>query len=63
MTRLTSNMPMGGGGATKSDAHMLSHAFEAVRLLNGKTLREELVVRGFDITTMQFSILTKGDGE
>ena len=49
----------GGQGASKPDCHMLSHAFEEAKLLNGKSLRAELIDRGFDITTFQFTIQQK----
>ena len=40
----------------KRDSRVVMHAFESLKLLDGKTLREELVARGYDITTLKFSI-------
>lgn len=41
------------------DTRLLSNAFECTKQLSGKTLREELVERGYDITTLKFSIQKK----
>lgn len=51
----------GGKGASKPDARCVSNAFEGSIIHDGKTLREVLVERGYDITTLKFSIqmLTK----
>lgn len=46
----------GGGGASKSDGRILCNALEEVKVFNGKTLREELTDRGYDISTLRFSI-------
>ena len=41
----------------KRDSKLLSFAFEEVPLLsNQKSLRQELIDRGYDITTFKFSI-------
>lgn len=49
----------GGEGATKRDSMMLAHALENQTLLNGKTLMQELEDRGYDITTLKFTIQQK----
>lgn len=46
----------GAHGADRSDARLLSHFFEEVKGLTGKTLRQELEERGYDITTIKFSV-------
>lgn len=38
------------------DGHLLHGAFCHEKLASGKTLIEELKARGYDITTLQFSI-------
>lgn len=49
------------------DARVLSHFFEDVKYIDGRSLREELEYRGYDITTFKFSIMkadtptSKGD--
>ena len=40
----------------KSDGGMLASAFEQDKLLLGKTLVQELELRGYDITTLRFHI-------
>jgi hypothetical protein len=42
------------------DSKMLMLAFERTLLLDGKTLRQELDARGYDITTLKFSVMKKG---
>lgn len=49
----------GGGGVGTSDAGMLSTAFNYVKGLHGTTLVKELEARGFDLTTLRFSIERK----
>jgi hypothetical protein len=49
----------GGGGAAKSDARILSNALEEVHVHDGKTLIEELEARGYDLSTLRFSIKLK----
>lgn len=49
----------GGEGATSRDSRLLASAFEGVDVGLGKTLRKELEDRGYDITTMKFSIMVK----
>lgn len=46
----------GGGGADKSDGRILSNALEGAHVQQGRTLCEELEARGYDITTLRFSI-------
>ena len=43
----------------KRDSRLLSMAFERTEIIDGKTLRESLEERGYDITTFKFSILRK----
>ena len=49
----------GGGGASRPDARLLSHFFERVTYFDGRNLRQELEHRGYDITTLKFSIQQK----
>lgn len=50
----------GGSGATKRDTNMLMYFFcEATLPENKKNLVAELESRGFDITTLKFSIQQK----
>ena len=49
----------GAGGAGKPDARILSTALEELIVFNGKSLIEELEVRGYDLTTLKFSIQQK----
>lgn len=53
----------GGSGAQKPDARVLSNAFEEVIVFDGKNLRQVLEERGYDITTLKFSIQQKASGE
>lgn len=46
----------GGEGACKSDSRIVMRALEDLPLLGGKTLVEELIARGYDITTLRFSV-------
>lgn len=43
------------------DSRLLSLAFEDTKLVTGKTLRQELEDRGYDITTLQFSVMKKNN--
>jgi len=43
----------------KKDSKMLMIAFEHTKILDDKTLRQELELRGYDITTLTFSIKKK----
>jgi hypothetical protein len=49
----------GASGADRCDARMISSYFDDIKGLDGKTMRQELEVRGYDITTMKFSIQQK----
>lgn len=49
----------GGQGATKRDARLLSHFFEVVTWPDGMNLRKELEYRGYDISTLLFSVQQK----
>lgn len=46
----------GGAGASRPDGHMLSYIFEGVKNECGRTLAQDLVYRGYDISTLKFSI-------
>lgn len=46
----------GGRGADSPDARILSNALEEVPVFGGRSLSEELTRRGYDITTLRFSI-------
>lgn len=46
----------GGYGAAKADARVLSAALEEVAVFDGKPLRQVLKERGYDITTLRFSV-------
>lgn len=41
------------------DSKMLMLAFERSDVLDGNTMRKELELRGYDITTLKFSIMKK----
>jgi hypothetical protein len=43
----------------KRDSKLLMLAFERPLQLNGLTLRQELEARGYDITTLKFSVIKK----
>lgn len=47
------------GCGMKRDSRMLMMAFEKTTLFDGKTLRQELEARGYDITTLKFSVMKK----
>jgi len=49
----------GGDGAAKSDARIVSEAIEEAHIYDGSSLRSELERRGYDITTLKFSIEKK----
>jgi hypothetical protein len=51
----------GGDGAVKSDARMISSAFEETKNAWGRTLREELEHRGYDLNTLKFEVQLKDD--
>jgi hypothetical protein len=47
------------GSPCRPDGHLLYGAFQVVELSPGKTLIQELEARGYDITTLQFSVKRK----
>lgn len=47
---------MTASGAT---GHLLHHAFDIVEVFEGKSLTKELEARGYDMTTLKFSIRKK----
>lgn len=47
------------GFPCKTDGHLLNDVFAHARLSGGKTLLKELEARGYDISTVQFSIKRK----
>lgn len=49
----------GGAGSGRADSRLLSLAFESTNILDGRNLRQELEARGYDITTLKFSIQQK----
>jgi len=49
----------GEGGSSKRDARILSDALEHVPVCDGNSLRKELELRGYDITTLKFSVMKK----
>lgn len=49
----------GGGTTERSDGRILCNAFEEVHVHLGRSLAEELEVRGYDLTTLKFSIQKK----
>lgn len=46
----------GGAGATKPDGHMISYILEGAKNEDGRTLAQELEYRGYDLSTLKFSI-------
>jgi len=51
----------GGEGADKADARLLAHFFENVNWPNDLNLGQELERRGYDITTLRFTIQQKAN--
>lgn len=49
----------GGDGANKPDGRILSTAIEEAIVFDGKTLAQELDRRGYDLSTLRFSIRLK----
>lgn len=49
----------GGAGACRPTSRLLAYAFEQVDMGDGKSLRAELEARGYDLTTLRFSIKLK----
>ena len=52
----------GGKGADKSDSRVVMSALEELKTSSGLGLRAELESRGYDITTLKFSI-AQGEAE
>lgn len=51
------------GCGMKCDSRIVMTAFERAPIYEGKTMREELEARGYDITTLKFSIMKKVNNE
>lgn len=49
----------GGEGACKADSNLLATALAMTPIAGGRTLRGQLEERGYDITTLRFSIRRK----
>lgn len=49
----------GGHGAQKPDARVLCNAIEEAKVFDGRSLSQELERRGYDLTTLRFSIRMK----
>jgi len=49
----------GGEGADRADARLLSNFIESVTYFEDRNLRQELEHRGYDITTLKFTIQQK----
>lgn len=49
----------GGGGSSKPDGRILCNAIEGLHVCDGKSLAQELEARGYDLTTLRFSIRMK----
>lgn len=49
----------GGDGAAKADAYILAAAFEENAIHGGRSLVRELESRGYDLSTIRFSIRMK----
>ncbi len=49
----------GGAGASKADGSLLYSFLAYLKGLHGKTFVEELEARGYDLTTLRFSIRQK----
>lgn len=49
----------GGEGAHRCDARLLAHFIEGATYFEDRNLRQELEHRGYDITTLKFSIVKK----
>ncbi|KRE07491.1 hypothetical protein ASE63_22595 [Bosea sp. Root381] len=49
----------GGAGAGRSEGRILSDALEGVGIHDGKTLAQLLEERGFDMSTLSFSVQMK----
>ena len=47
------------GEGMRRDSNIVMSAFEMIDVCEGRSLREELELRGYDITTLKFSIRKK----
>lgn len=45
-----------GFSSCRRDTSLIMDAFESAKLFSGKTLKEELIERGYDISTFKFTI-------
>lgn len=52
----------GAGGACKADGRILMTALEEAKVFGGKSLVQELEARGYDLSTLRFTIEMKKDG-
>lgn len=52
----------GGGGADKADSRVLCDALERCAVFDGKSLRQVLTERGYDLATLRFSIRQNDKG-
>ena len=48
-----------GPGCHSADARVMAHAFEGVEIHDGKSLAKVLEARGYDMTTLRFTIQKK----
>lgn len=46
----------GGSGSSKSDGRIVLEALEGLSVYDGRSLREELSRRGYDVTTLKLSV-------
>ena len=51
----------GGAGACKRDAGILMRALGGLEVIDGKTPAQELEARGYDLSTLKFTIEHKTD--
>jgi hypothetical protein len=52
----------GGDGASKADGNLMLGVFALLQCVTGKRLSDELAARGYDLTTLRFSIKQKPAG-
>ena len=52
-----------GISSCKRDTSVVMAAFEDARLFTGKTLKQELIDRGYDISTLEFTIEKPADAK
>ena len=46
----------GGEGAAKPDSRVVMTAIEEAKVFEGRSLREELALRGYDIESLRFTV-------